>query len=428
MCGIVFGLRRDGHGIKKQITKIFNAQRARGLQGFGYVTIEKGKIGNVCRAETEGEIMKLLNKEKSGEILFHHRLPTSTPNMKEMAHPILVSNNELDYDYYVVHNGVLRNEDELKKIHNKLGYAYTTEYIETNTISIGGNEKVSQNSGFNDSEALAIELARYLDGQTSTIDAEGTIAFVAIQADKKGNVRNIFFGRNLGNPLFVDDRLNSVKNGLFFLRSSGDGITATAHNIYRIQYDTMEITQREINIGKVAYVPPHTAGFHSPYRDYSDYEKSIYDKPKVIQLGGETPRETVAERMHKRNIEIYERASDGLTLDFSALDVDNKIEAGIALQSYKRKISDYVRLAEKRNSAKHDWDDAVALHTNAKDEEREAWHEECQDLSHKYMLLDNELFELESEILDYETNFGFVGFSSAQQQIDMADYVGSLTS
>jgi hypothetical protein len=41
-----------------------------------------------------------------------------------------VSNKMLKFDYYVVHNGMISNDEELKKEHEKLGFAYTTKCME----------------------------------------------------------------------------------------------------------------------------------------------------------------------------------------------------------------------------------------------------------------------------------------------------------
>ena len=137
MCGIVAGFSKKGKRISKSIMKRYLAQKHRGSQGFGYVMYYKdGKGGSISvgRSIDEAGIRTQIMNENSSIGLFHHRLPTSTPNVEEATHPIFVSNEELDYDYFVVHNGVIRNADELKKKHEDLGYEYTT-VIESEVVT-----------------------------------------------------------------------------------------------------------------------------------------------------------------------------------------------------------------------------------------------------------------------------------------------------
>lgn len=90
MCGIVYVRRHDGKPAAKSVRKRYHNQKARGTEGFGYVAVQNGRVVSVARAQTEHEIMQKLEQETADEILFHHRMPTSGPNVEEMAHPILV--------------------------------------------------------------------------------------------------------------------------------------------------------------------------------------------------------------------------------------------------------------------------------------------------------------------------------------------------
>jgi len=45
-------------------------------------------------------------------IIAHHRYPTSTKNLINQTHPIQVSNELLEHDYLVIHNGVITNDAE----------------------------------------------------------------------------------------------------------------------------------------------------------------------------------------------------------------------------------------------------------------------------------------------------------------------------
>lgn len=250
MCGLVHGKRKNGYPIANAILKRFDKQRSRGTEGFGYVSVENGYIKNVVRAETETEIKKRLKNEKASEILFHHRRPTSTPNYKELAHPIVVKNKLLDYDYYIIHNGVIRNSHELKRKHEEKGFEYQTEMTEITTTKIKIGEKTySKESSlvtkFNDSEALATELALFFDGKKGTIDTQGAVAFIAYQTRKDGKVIKMHYGKNTINPLTVEN------NGdLYFIRSEGGKYELESNRIITLDYETGERTVKVVDVGK----------------------------------------------------------------------------------------------------------------------------------------------------------------------------------
>ena len=172
----------------------------------------------------EGRILSLLRREKQeSEVLFHHRFPTSTANVRTGCHPYSTK-DYFENNYVVVHNGVLRNEAELKTAHNKLGIQYVS---------------VQENGRFNDSEALAFDIARYLEGEKDKIDAKGSIAFIAIKRDKAGKPMTLFFGRNSGNPL----KMKKTKFSLT-LSSEGEGEMIEPNTLYSMSYDTLEVTKR----------------------------------------------------------------------------------------------------------------------------------------------------------------------------------------
>lgn len=246
MCGIIYAKRRDKVPANRSLIKRYHKQRGRGSDGFGFISIQNGCVVDVKRSTTEHDITRLLESESSEEILFHHRLPTSGPNIEEATHPIVVKNDLLAHNYYVAHNGVLHNEDELKKTHEALGFKYTTEIEEVKIIKVGGRSiEETSTVGFNDSESLAIDLALYLDGHKHTIDSVGSIAFVCIQTTKEGKILHIFYGRNSGNPLIIEDN-----NDLFFLKSAGHGTDVPEDKLFKYDYLTGETTIIEVEIGE----------------------------------------------------------------------------------------------------------------------------------------------------------------------------------
>ena len=89
--------RSDGLPASKPVQRRYTAQKSRGVRGFGYIAVENGKIKRVVRSTTEAGIERELKQETASEILFHHRLPTSTPNVEDSTHPIVIKNKLLKY-------------------------------------------------------------------------------------------------------------------------------------------------------------------------------------------------------------------------------------------------------------------------------------------------------------------------------------------
>lgn len=255
MCGIVYVSRKDGKRAGKMTFKRYKRQQARGTDGFGFVGFGKDKIDIVTRTENEDGISKKLDKNNSDTILFHHRLPTSTPNLAEMAHPIKVENKKLKYIYYVVHNGIISNDDELKKKHNKMGFSYTTAMVRKLKIFTQKNKTIEREDFFNDSESFAIDLALYLEGKQKNLKSEGSIAFIALKTTKKGKPLNLYYGRNSGNPL----RIESDKT-FFCLRSEGSGYLIMPDVLYNYNYKTEETDQLSVDIGDYSF--SYSSGYY----------------------------------------------------------------------------------------------------------------------------------------------------------------------
>lgn len=275
MCGIIHVKRFDGKSAKRMVAKRYEKQKTRGQSGYGYVT-----IGEQClteRAKYETAILKELESETATEIMFHHRYPTSTPNIIESTHPIFVSNDILEYDYYVVHNGVINNDVELFGKHKALGFIYTT-YMEE-IWKTQGETYIEEK--WNDSEAFAIELAMFLEEKSTKIDCRGSIAFVAIKVSKKtGKPIRLLFGRNSGNPLKVDKTEQYIA-----ITSEGKGDIVPVDKIFSYSYKSGEMTQRDAKIGNIpTYSHAPSTGYRSSYWD---------DYPEASEIGFKTPKRDV---------------------------------------------------------------------------------------------------------------------------------------
>lgn len=266
MCGIVYVQRRDGKPAHKQVLKRYNKQKYRGSEGFGFVTLDKShEVKDFLRYQNEKEASAELKKMAYSHILFHHRYPTSTPNIPESAHPIKVQHAELLHDYYVVHNGVITNDEELRTKHIKQGYKYTTD-LYTSYVATSGKSYHTETS-FNDSEALAIELARAFEGLSDKVEARGAIAYIALQVDKSTHKATaLYFGHNDGNPLTVTD----TPHGITIASEGGKDIDEGS---YRMDLDTSAVVPVNIIIPPF-YEPKKSIGFTTPtgYSYSADYD------------------------------------------------------------------------------------------------------------------------------------------------------------
>ena len=208
MCGLVGILSQEG-GEENQdfIMNQFQEQVSRGEKGFGLIEAGKDKI-KVKRAVSGYKAMVDVARANSPILLFHHRQPTSTDNTIQQTHPILVSHEELAYDYLIMHNGIIRNSTALYKKHTEeLGYVYTTKTLEVTQYG-----SYYQTEKFNDTEAMAIELARYLDKLIPEVTIEGSMAFMGVRVNKKTRkAHSVFWGHNGSNPLRVKIEGKTIK-------------------------------------------------------------------------------------------------------------------------------------------------------------------------------------------------------------------------
>ena len=229
MCGIIAGanIGKNAKNINEWIIEQYEDQHARGEKGFGIVTVNKKMKYEIKRATEGFKFIYDLYNSPSKIMMVHHRWPTSTKNKIKQTHPILVNNGSLKYTYLVVHNGVIYNDDDVKKAHEKLGFQYTTWCK---------NEKK-----FNDSETFAIEVARYIENQTDIMATQGSAAFVALQIDRKTEkVEKMIFGRH-NNPLNMAKTRGEIR-----LSSEGKGDEIEENKIYECKLnEKMKLNKRK---------------------------------------------------------------------------------------------------------------------------------------------------------------------------------------
>lgn len=306
MCGLAFAATKNKQRKTGQrVWHLFDKQRSRGTSGFGYIAIDNGEVTALVRGKVESDIKDKLMKETAEIVLLHHRYPTSTENTLGTTHPILVSNDELEYDYLIAHNGVISNDEGLKKKHQCLGYRYTTEFIETTyaTYSNGQNEMLGAGKTyFNDSECLAIELARFLEGKSDKVYAEGPAAIIGVQLFKgTKKVREIIYGQNYGRSLGIER-----KKG-FTLIASENGSDVPRMKLFHMNPNTFATTETDLEMGEarkedkqVGFSADRVRVEDNPY----DLVNALYTRQEAIDSGAPMSDFYSSERVRVNGIEV----------------------------------------------------------------------------------------------------------------------------
>ena len=180
MCGIVFVKSKDAETAKQVAMLQYQHQKRRGTQGFGILEIG-AEVPILHKMTTETEFLEALEKTNSDTLLLHHRMPTSTPNIKKAAHPFYVTAGK--HKMYVTHNGVVSNDDDV------------LEKFSIKPKRLSSYDKLTNK--FNDSEALALDFINAVATGRKELLSIGSIAIVAYSV----NQHALFLYRNNRNPL-----------------------------------------------------------------------------------------------------------------------------------------------------------------------------------------------------------------------------------
>ncbi len=278
MCGLVIVKKKDGKTTGQRVYEVYNKQRLRGTAGYGYISINSGVITDITRGTTEIDISAKLKKDTSDLILFHHRKPTSTQNTIGTTHPIFVSNDELVYDYYFAHNGVITNHVLRKGQQERLGYKYVTEFVEHTEIvyknvelreHLGGDEVCK----YNDSESLAIDFVRYIEGLEKRINSVGGAAFWCV-ALRKGTdiVEKIYYGHNFGREL----KRKTSKGWNVISSETGSPIDEMKIYVMDSCGNDIEVLDLEMDDAKPVQHTYYGAGYHQKYNNVSVVDEQKY--------------------------------------------------------------------------------------------------------------------------------------------------------
>lgn len=271
MCGIVFKHNFDKKKpVNNDILQQFDAQRKRGTQGFG---LFDGQEMHMVHAAKEDRILNWLCKYESSLILFHHRYPTSTVNVKKAAHPFSTHDYFGKTQYILVHNGSITNADELYVEHQEKGIEY---------------QSMLQDMTFNDSEALMWDLTLYLEGKQKEVKAVGAMAFVILK-QVNGKLVSVLFGRNT-RPLNIRHTKDSIA-----LSSEGEGVSILTNTMYEFNFKTHKTDKTSVLLPQYQYKGP-TPSLYPALPAYARHENEYesYDEFYAKQHGikrAKTPEE-----------------------------------------------------------------------------------------------------------------------------------------
>jgi len=251
MCGIIYAESFDNRSVNNVIMNQYENQKNRGQEGFGLYDVDRNHL---VRSTTEKGVMKYLKKHLSKQILFHHRLPTSTKNVKNACHPFSTG-SYFPTNYVLVHNGWISNAWDLKRKHEELGITY---------------HSVQEDGKFNDSEALLWDVALFLEGKQESLQARGPIAFICIATPSDGRKsKKLYFGRNT-NPL----NMLMNEDNFLFLSSEGEGEAIDSHMLYSYNYRSRKLDKVPLTILEREVYQPTTAyenrGYFGNWR-HNDY-------------------------------------------------------------------------------------------------------------------------------------------------------------
>lgn len=250
MCGILYLNNLDGRPANQAIRDMYKHQRERGTQGFGWYSQTRKQT---FHTPNEQEAIRKLKSVEAQDLLFHHRMPTSTDNVLNACHPFTISGGKNEYVF--VHNGYLYNQYDLKAEHDKLGIVYSS---------------MQPDGRFNDSEALAYDVARYLDGNQTELKANGAIAFVAIRK-RDGHV---FFARNTASPLYLLDTKRK-----FTLRSKGRGASVPVNTLHEYNNLGQRVSTAALAVPEyTSYAKPSAFNSWSNWDGLASYDYDVQEK------------------------------------------------------------------------------------------------------------------------------------------------------
>jgi glucosamine 6-phosphate synthetase-like amidotransferase/phosphosugar isomerase protein len=388
MCGIIgaFNFKTNKKPVNEWVVNQLEDQITRGREGFGCIFIDPNKKIKIDRATELTKALLDLRFTEAANIVVHHRYPTSSINKISQTHPIVVNNDSLRYKYLVVHNGIISNSEELRKMHmDELGFIYTTDR----------KTDKAKEMEFNDSEGLAIELARFVENQTRKIKAIGSVAYIILQVDKTTDkLKNIFWGRN-NNPLNILTTKDSLR-----LSSEGEGKAIKENIMYSCNPDVFKIKKRKCNIQKTEYLKEtetKQTTITDIYKDnkidysygYNDcYSKNYWKTDKRSEDSVDMSIEDFRERLN----EITDMFVDAITLSANALSLVEKQDIEVPYQTMIKDLGEEI-------------EESIQTINDTIREKVETIKDEENYYNQKYAT--NQPTKISNKRDDYETSIGF---------------------
>lgn len=290
------------------LVNTFEDQHSRGMEGFGLIRISpEGKV-EIDRACEPAKFMIDLYRKESSMMIAHHRKPTSTPNKMSQTHPMMINCGDLAFNYAIVHNGVVSNDNELKKEHEGLGYVYQTDMTESSPAT--GYRTVGK---FNDSESFAIEVARYIEKKTTVMGARGSCAFIAVQMTKEGKAVQVFFGRSEGVL-----KMSQTRNKLC-VSSEGEGQEIPDATMYsfNLKDPNMKLDKREFVVAKWSSRAPVTTHQHNFRGEDDTVVADIVGTDRTIVAKTDVPNEDEPSGVEGWDDELDQKEATKLAQEFA---------------------------------------------------------------------------------------------------------------
>lgn len=285
MCGLLYATSFDGASVNDAILKRYKSQRLRGIEGFG---IYDRSHHNLIKTPKEDKIINWLKKYKSSDLLFHHRLPTSTKNVKNACHPFSTG-DFFKTNYIMIHNGWISNDDYLIDKHIK-------------DFDIVYSSVQDDYTSFNDSESLLWDFALWKEGLIPHMQSAGAVAFICITDGPKNN--KLYYYRNSHSPLFSTVNLKGI-----FLASEGEGERVPENVLFCYDYDNNFLTYSDLTLDSYSY------SYRKDY-NYSEQTK-LLDPPKPDkEVGEETWENFYSYPLSKDAVyDLWPKEGDGATED-----------------------------------------------------------------------------------------------------------------
>jgi len=339
MCGIIGVKVVKAKKIRKSIKRIYTQQVHRGTDGYG---VAIGVNGEIIRHRSKGEDIfnpsNWRDIQNGASVLFHHRIPTSTPNMECCNHPIMNEKQTMA----LIHNGMVSQYLGIWTELEEEGHKFETE-LRYNTHDKG---EVTECAEITDSEVLVHLLEGHKDFGEGVKKLVDTIGYFSAFAFIRKNDDKIYLYSN-GMPLCVYED----KHGNIFFSSE---------NPYGNYYNNIELSHGEYGyidengykkLGKVKRDWKLYGGYYSE-GDY-DYGKGYkYRDDDQFLAGGNvlTPDELEA-KMEEWKLTPLERDSVAYLVE-AGYTLDEAVEE-VVFETERRGGNDYNEKYQKYKG-KHD--------------------------------------------------------------------------